>query len=262
MELSIQILAGLLLVMAFATYFQTVTGFGLSIIVIGVTSGLDLVPLALAASVVSLVSLSNCAMAISLSSAKNLPWRFVWLILLGAVPASIVGVILLEYLSREAAAWLQLALGIVIVISGIQSALKPHPLVRESKGTRLAVNGVVAGLSGGLFGMPGPPIVFLMYRQPLDLDVVRQVLLIVFFLISLFRMAYLGVFEGFDTDSYVSALFSLPLIAVMTRIGKKYPPPIPAEVIRRLTFMILVTIGIGLIFSSSIDLIHPTALSK
>lgn len=256
MGMSSQVLVGLLLVMAFATYFQTVTGFGLSIIVIGVTSGLDLVPLAVAASVVSLVSLSNCAMAISIRSAKHLPWRFVWLILLGAIPASILGVILLGYLSREAASWLQLVLGVVIAISGIQSAFKPSPLARESKGGRLAVNGVVAGLSGGLFGMPGPPIVFLMYRQPLDLDVVRQILLIVFFLISLFRMIYLGVFEGVDIDSYVSALFSLPLIAVMTRIGKKYPPPIPAEMIRRLTFMILVAIGMILMFSSFMDLLH------
>lgn len=254
MELSFYVLTGLLIVMAFATYFQTVTGFGLSIIVIGVTSGLDLVPLGIAASVVSLVSLSNCAMAISLTQLPRIPWRYVWLILLGAIPASVLGVIFLEYLSRDATSLLELVLGLVITVSGIQSALRPSTFTHPSSGFRLAFNGIVAGLSGGMFGMPGPPIVFLLYRQPLELHIVRQVLLIVFLFISLFRMIYLGFVEGVDSTSYVSALISLPLIAFMTRIGKRFPPPLSQESIRRGTFSVLVTIGIGLMMVSGFSL--------
>jgi len=254
MDLATHVLIGLLVVMAIATYFQTVTGFGLSIIVIGVTSGLDLVPLEISASVVSLVSLSNCAMAISYREVARLPWSYVWIILFGAIPASILGVVCLEYMSRDAADWLQLLLGLVISIAGIQSAMRPAPLSHASSKLRLALNGVVAGLSGGLFGMPGPPIVFLMYRQPLTLHVVKQVLLVVFLIISLFRMAYLGAVEGLDTTSYVAASLSLPLIGLMTRIGKRYPPPLSAETMRRGTFSILVLIGIALMATAGISL--------
>ena len=254
MELGIHVLAGLLVVMAFATYFQTVTGFGLSIIVIGVTSGLDLVPLSIAASVVSLVSLSNCAMAVSPAQLPRIPWHYVCLILLGAIPASILGVVFLEYLSRDATSLLEFLLGLVITVSGIQSALRPTPFTYPSSGSRLTFNGIVAGLSGGLFGMPGPPIVFLMYRQPLDLNIIRQILLIVFLFISLFRMIYLAMVEGFDTTSYLAALFSLPLIAFMTKVGKRFPPTMSQESIRRGTFSVLVTIGIALMAVSGFSL--------
>src|SRR5690606_27506383 len=111
-------LIGLLAVMAFATYFQTVTGFGLSIIVIGVTSWLGLVDLPLAASVVSLVSIANCMLALPPAKWRQVDWRITGMVLLGAVPASVLGVLLLGYLSREAGTVLQWVLGVVIVLSG------------------------------------------------------------------------------------------------------------------------------------------------
>jgi hypothetical protein len=51
----------LLALMGAASYFQTVTGFGLGMIVIGTASGLNLAPVASVAALVSLVTLANSA---------------------------------------------------------------------------------------------------------------------------------------------------------------------------------------------------------
>lgn len=241
------VLATLLLVMAFATYFQTVTGFGLSIIVIGITSAFDLVPLQLAASVVSLVSLLNCALALPPRKLRDVDWPAARAVLAGAIPASIGGVMLLGYLSREWAQGLQLLLGLVIIASGILFALRPTPLLQRSSAGRFGMSGMVAGVCGGLFGMPGPPVIFLLYRQPLALSTVRNLLLVVFLFISLTRMVYLGLNEGFDRSSYLIAFLSLPLIAVMTWIGHRFPPPLSPATMRRFTFGVLVLIGVSLV---------------
>ncbi|RTZ45720.1 sulfite exporter TauE/SafE family protein [Candidimonas sp. SYP-B2681] len=247
MDMSPWILLALLGIMAFATYFQTVTGFGLSIIVIGVTSGLDLVPLSMSASVVSLVSLMNCALALPPKKLSEVNWRVTYAVLVGAIPASIAGVVLLDYMSSGATTTLQLLLGAVIIFSGVQCVLKPAPQTKQSSPGRFTVSGAVAGVCGGIFGMPGPPIIFLMYRQPFQITTIRTVLLVVFLFISLTRTVYLAIDQGVDREAYLAAGLSLPLISVMTWLGHRFPPPLSAKAMRRATFAMLVSIGVSLV---------------
>ncbi|MDI9701591.1 hypothetical protein QM312_37460, partial [Burkholderia cenocepacia] len=54
-------LAILIAVIGAGSYFQTVTGFGLGMIVMGATSGFGLAPLATVATLMSVVSLANGA---------------------------------------------------------------------------------------------------------------------------------------------------------------------------------------------------------
>ena len=95
--------------------------------------------------------------------------------------------------------------------------------------------------------MPGPPIIFLMYRQPFQITTIRTILLVVFLFISLTRMIYLGIDQGMDREAYLVAGFSLPLISVMTWLGHRFPPPLSAKAMRRATFAILVGIGVSLV---------------
>ncbi len=53
-----------LIVVGFAVYFQTVTGFGMGLIVMGLAGGLAVAPLPIVAAVVSLMTLANCAVAL------------------------------------------------------------------------------------------------------------------------------------------------------------------------------------------------------
>ena len=224
--MDVGVLLVLILVVAFATYFQTVTGYGLSIIVIGVSSNFDLLPLSQAASIISLISLVNCALALPPKKWGVIDWSIVKKVSLSAIPASVLGVVLLGYLSHQATNTLQLILGLSIVLAAGQSLFRPAPFKQISSTASFLSNGSVAGLGGGLIGMPGPPI------------------------ISLFRELYLIVAEGFQADNYISAVLSLPVIFLMTWLGHKYPPKLSPVAMRRLTFFVLIVLGSLLLLAS------------
>ena len=103
----------LLVLMGAASYFQTVTGFGLGMIVIGAASGLNLAPVASVAAVVSLVTLANSAIALP-GKLHHVDWRAVRAATLGLLPSVGAGVLLLGYLSGGASGILQFLLGAVI----------------------------------------------------------------------------------------------------------------------------------------------------
>lgn len=67
-------LAILIAVIGAGSYFQTVTGFGLGMIVMGVTSGFGLAPLATVATLMSVVSLANGATALP-GRLHHIDWR-------------------------------------------------------------------------------------------------------------------------------------------------------------------------------------------
>lgn len=125
----------LLLVIAVGTYFQTVSGFGLGMIVIGLSSGLALAPAQLVANVLGVVTLVNCATALP-SKLHHIDWPAMRVVLLGIAPSVVVGVLLLDYLSTSASNALQLLLGMIIMTSGVLfTARRPQQATRSGNGS-------------------------------------------------------------------------------------------------------------------------------
>ena len=239
----------LILVLAAATYFQTVTGFGLGMIVMGATSGMNLLPVATVAAIVSLVTLANSAVALP-GRMHGIDWRAARAATLGSLPAIVGGVLLLEYLSSAAAGVLQLILGIVIVQGSVGFALRPVQLDERSSDISFAASGFFSGLSGGLFGVAGPPLIFQFYRQPMDPVAVRNILLLLFTITSAARSLYLGVQGRLDAQIWTLFAVAVPVVALATAIGRRYPPPLAARTMRRLVFMLLMAIGAYLVMSA------------
>lgn len=239
----------LVLVIAVATYFQTVTGFGLGMIVMGATSGMHLASVATVAAVVSLVTLANSVVALP-GRMQDIDWRVARAATLGILPAIVAGVVLLEYLSSAAAGVLQLLLGIVIVQGSVGFALRPVQLDARSSDLSFATSGFFSGLSGGLFGVAGPPLIFQFYRQPMEPVAVRNMLLLLFTITSGTRSLYLGVQGRLDGEIWTLAAFAVPVVALATVIGRRYPPPLAARTMRRIVFVVLMLIGAYLVMSA------------
>lgn len=239
----------LIVVLAAATYFQTVTGFGLGMIVMGATSGMNLLPVATVAAIVSLVTLANSAVALP-GRMHGIDWRAARAATLGSLPAIVGGVLLLEYLSSAAAGVLQLILGVVIVQGSVGFALRPVQLEERSSDISFAASGFFSGLSGGLFGVAGPPLIFQFYRQPMDPVAVRNILLLLFTITSAVRSFYLGVQGRLDAEIWTLFAVAVPVVALATIIGRRYPPPLAARTMRRLVFMLLMAIGAYLVMSA------------
>lgn len=243
-------LIALLAFFAIGTYFQTVTGFGLGMIVMGAASGFDLAPLPVVAAVVSLMALTNSAVALP-GKLHLIDWPAARAVLIGVVPAIVAGVLLLDYLSAVAATALKLLLGVVIAYSGVVFALRPTQLPARSSNRSFFASGALAGLFGGLFGMAGPPVIFHFYRQPMELAAVRSMLLLVFTFTSASRTVFVGLQGGLTAEVWWLTAFAFVLVTAAAFAGRRYPPPLPPTVMRRIAFTVLILIGLSLIASAA-----------
>ncbi|WP_199055415.1 TSUP family transporter [Aquitalea sp. ASV15] len=232
----------LLAVVAIGSYFQAITGFGLGMIVMGVCSGLGLVPLPLAANIVSLVTLASCALALR-GTWHDIDWSATAATISGILPAILAGVVLLDYLNHAAALLLQVLLGLAITTSGITFTLRPQPLERRSGKGSFFVSGLLSGLFGGLFGMAGPPIIFHVYRQPITLTAARSMLLLVFAFTAAARTLFV-VSRGLPSGAELLLTgYAILLACLATQLARRYPPPLAGLRLRQLAFSTLLLIG-------------------
>ncbi|MGC3873409.1 TSUP family transporter [Halomonas sp. GXIMD04776] len=242
-----------LAVAAVAGYFQTVTGFGLGMIVIGLSSGLGIASVATVATVVSLLMVVNSVVALP-GKLQYVHWPAIRAVIVGLLPAILGGVLILDYLSASASRLLQLVLGGLILYGGVSMLLQPSRQTSLSSSMSFFVSGVLSGLCGGLFATPGPPLIYQCYRQPLPLIGISSMLILFFAITSLVRTLFIAFQGQLDTEILVLTAWSIPVIAVTTYAGRRFPPPLSAVMMRRLAFLVLVGIGGGLI-GASLDIL-------
>ena len=253
--MTLETLLPLLAVVAIATYFQTLTGFGLGIIVMGATSGFGLAPVPTIAAVVSLFTLANSAVALP-GKLQHIDWRAARAGTFGILPAIPAGVLLLEYLSASASNVLQLLLGLVILHGSASFALRPAPLAVRSSDRSFFASGFLSGLSAGLFGVAGPPLIFHFYRQPMEALALRNTLLLLFAATSGTRALFLALQGRFSPEIWALTALMIPVVALTTLLGRRYPPALPQRVTRRIVFVVLILIGAHLVLASLLTMLR------
>jgi len=239
-------LAGFLLSVALGAYVQTVTGFALGLIVMGGVTLLNLAPVHFTAIVIGLTALVNNFVALQWAL-HHIDRRGMLFTLLGMIPATYLGVLLLDHIQNTSIHSLRLLLGAVILSGGVLLALRPHPRKQRSAGWVDASAGVAGGLLAGLFSIGGPPLVFHFYRQPISLPSVRATLLATFFITTLARLFYVGAAGEITRPMLEVSLYCLPAVFFATLAGRRYPPPLPDIAMRRFAFVLLGLIGLFLL---------------
>jgi uncharacterized membrane protein YfcA len=235
-----------LAVVACGSYIQTVTGFALGLIVMGATALFELAPLPVIAVVISLLGLANTASALK-GRFREPDWKLVFAAALGLLPALLLGLWLLTTLHAEAPTQLRRLLGLFILVSGVVMMLRPQPLARVSPYWSFTAVGAMAGLFGGLFNAPGPPVVLFLYLQPLAVRVIRVTLLSLFLVSTLGRITLVTLRGELGSHELLLALLSLPVVLLFTLIGRRWPPPLGELGMRRAAFGLLVLLGLALL---------------
>ncbi|CAD5262432.1 MULTISPECIES: sulfite exporter TauE/SafE family protein [Halomonadaceae] len=238
----------LLLVVALATYAQTITGFAFGLIFMAGLMLFGIAPVAFGAILISILSLFNCGVALY-GKRANLDRQVVLLSTLSGLVTVFLGVWALNALSGGYVDWLQVILGVGIIISSLM--LVRHPKPRDSRSPRwtFALFGGLSGFMGGMFSTSGPPLVFHLYRQPLNHEVIRDCLLLIFAINSIQRLAIVGVQGAVTLDVLVLAGLSVPVVLLFTWLGRQYPPPLSTRSIRRVAFVLLMGSGFSLCLS-------------
>lgn len=237
--------AGFLCIVGIGSYLQAFTGFALGIFVLGAVVMLKLVSLETTAIAINIMMVVNTAVALR-GNVHLMNRKLFARTLVGIIPGVPVGLWLLDTLAARNTQLLQFALGLLVFIAGATLLAQPKPRGTASSNGSFAVAGALGGVLGGLFSVPGPPVIYHFYVQPMALEQVRLTLLGIFGTISLIRLFLLGVDGSLSPDALYLGGLSIPVVAATTALFMKYPPPLSEVAVRRAVSVLLSAMGVGI----------------
>ncbi len=198
----------LLIIILASGLIQGVSGFGFGLFAMGAMA--LIMPVTDAVVVVAIVTLSSIILNLW-SVRKDIPWREAWPIIIGAIPTTIVGVLLLRHLNATT-----LRIGIAVMILGGCAVSMFHTeraLIRRAF-PWAHISGLVGGLFGGALNMGGPPIVLYALLRAWDKGQAKGAMSAYFFVTGVLRVI-LHVAAGTATWPLVrqSLLLIIPTVA-------------------------------------------------
>lgn len=246
--------AAFVVCVALATYAQNLTGFAFGLILLGLTASLHVASVADAANAAMVLTLVN-AWASFRGQRVAPPWRLMRPTLWGSVVGVGAGVALLGWLSGNAVAYLRGLLGLSITACASLLLLQARPREQLSGPATFAGVGVLSGLLGGLFASSGPPLVYQMYREPLDRTLVRHALLLVFAFNAFIRLALIVPSGQFSAHALVLALCAVPVVYGVTWLQIRFPLSLQPSTLKKLVAGLLLASGLSLLLSSYRELL-------
>lgn len=239
-------ITGFLLCVALATCAQSLTGFALALILLGLAGLFELAPLPDVANVATVLSLASAAIALR-GTHKSLEWPMLRATTTGTLFGVAAGVALLAWLNANVVVVLRLLLGVVVIACAIIVLRRAEPLAQRSSNASFGAFGLLSGLLGGLFSASGPPLVYQFYRQPMALDALRDTLVATLAIGALLRLVLVVGSGQFSARSLMLCLMAAPLAMAITWWLKRHPPAWPRGTVLKLVFALLVFTGVGLI---------------
>ena len=109
---------------------------------------------------------------------------------------------------------------------------------------------MLSGLLGGLFSTSGPPLVYYLYRQPLERELVRSTLLLVFAFGSLVRLALVLPTGQFSLHALLLAVCAVPVVYAVTRLHHRMQPRLSLGALQRLVAGLLLLTGATLLLDA------------
>ena len=234
-----------LVFVAVAVYAQSATGFALALILLGLVGATEVVPLSDAVNAATVLALVNAAAFLSRQPQVTVE-RSLWPAMAAAVPAAVGGIFLMTWLAGAAYEVLRLVLGVSIMACAVLLWRAGKPLQEVSSGWAFALAGGLSGLLGGMFAAPGPPLVYLMYRQPIPQARVLRSLIMFFGSMALLRLAVILPAATFSRHAVVLTAEAVPVALVVTLTTAGRPPPLPAPLLKAAVCVLLVLTGAGM----------------
>ena len=244
-----------LLAVFIGSYLQGVSGFALGVVVMAIMTVASSMPIAPMAAIISLLALLNVLVALP-GHYRDIDWKLFRGLTLGQVPGILIGLWLLELLSRSAVEVLELILGIFIISGSLTLAIRTKTRVKRSRGYTASIAGFFGGLTGGLFAASGPVTGWYAYRQPLGVPVIRASLLAGLLVTTCLRTTLVA-FDGQITfETLVLVGVSLPGVVLGTILARRYGRLLSEDHMRRFAFGFLCFIGFWIIGTKAANFVY------
>jgi uncharacterized protein len=247
-----------LLFVALAVYAQNLTGFALALILLGLVGATDLVPLVDAVNAVTVIIATTACTFLYRRWPLALE-RSLWPAVASSAAGAIVGTVLLTWLADSAYEVLRFILGMSIVLCALLLWRAAEPLKTGSSRGAFVVAGGISGLLGGMFSAPGPPLVYLMYRQPLAHGRIQESLILFFGMSAALRLALVVPAGQFSLGATQLAIEAIPVVFVVTSFAASRPPPLPLPLLKAIVCLLLVATGVGMTGAALLSMIRISA---
>lgn len=239
-----------ILCVALAAYTQSVTGFAFGLVLLGLIGVLELVPLADAANASSILVIVNALVYL-----KHTTPRVHWQVLRLTLPSSfigvLVGVLLLSWLSGNALQLLRALLGTSIILCSFLLLFQTQAMKSRSSSRSFVLIGGLSGIMGGLFSSSGPPMVYHLYRQPFEPEIIRQTLLVVFAANACLRLVTVISIDELSMQALILGVEAIPVVYVVTWWQARHPLRVRVQVIKRVVSGLLLFAGTALVWSAA-----------
>jgi uncharacterized membrane protein YfcA len=241
--------ATFLVFVAGAVYAQALTGFALALILLGLVGATNLVPLIDAVNATTIIGFCTAWLFLYRNRALRIEKVLVPTVVASAAGV-VVGALLLGWLAETAYQVLRLVLGVSIVACALSLWQAARPLPAMSSPRVFAFTGGIAGLLGGMFSAGGPPLVYLLYRQPKPLAWVRQSLMVFFGFSTSLRLFIVVPSGEFSLFALQLAAEALPVVFLMTWFAVRHPLPLSPRLFKAIICVLLITTGFSMSISA------------
>lgn len=239
---------------AIAAYVQTLTGFAFGLVMMGAIALVGLLPLPDAAAMVGMLTLVNATQMLVQGGWRDVAGRQLRLILIASLPSLFVGYALLEWLADTRSDLLKIGLGLVIMMSSLQLAIRPAGLAKPSSDASFVGFGFISGLMSGLFATGGPPLVYLLFRQPMPHARIRETLVTAFGTAQAVRLVVVVASGNLPSMSPVALVLAIPVVMLMTYAARRWPPSLSQQTMRKIVFVLLFLSGLSLALPAAMHL--------
>jgi uncharacterized membrane protein YfcA len=218
----------------------------LALILLGLVGATGLVPLTDAVNAVTVMALINAGVFLFQRWPIQLE-SSVWPAVVSSIPGAVAGTLLMSWLAGAAYEVLRLLLGLSIISCALLLWLAAKPWKTVSSRGAFVLAGGISGLLGGMFSASGPPLVYLMYRQPFSHARIQESLILFFGVGSLLRLVIIVLAGTFSMHAVKLAAEAMPVVFFVTAFAARRPSPLSPKLLKATVCLLLVVTGAGLI---------------
>jgi uncharacterized membrane protein YfcA len=228
------------LIVFLAVFVQSSIGFGFALVSMPLLVGLLGIQIS-APLVAVLAAVAEVFILIRYREALNL--RVVWQLIVASIIAIPLGVLALRHLD---AAIVTSALGVILIAYALYALFSPRLPELAHRGWAYGF-GFVAGLLGGAYNTPGPPVIIFGNCRGWPPDEFKGNLQ-GFFLVNSLVVVAVHLFSGnYNSEVWQNFLLAIPGLILGLVAGFLLSKRINAELFRKIVLVLLIILGIRLI---------------
>ena len=246
-----------LVAIAVGAWLQATSGFALGLIVMAIVQVTGVMTIAETAAAISVLAFLNIAVSLA-DTYRSIDGRLFLFLTLGQVPAIALGIAILNYLTREATAILEIVFALFLITGSLSLALNPTPQARRSGALAATGVGFAGGIFGGMFAASGPVVGWFAYRQPIVIASIRASLLAMLGVTTCTRTVLVWM-DGIYSQSLLWIIIAaVPVVFISTYVAKRFQPNVTDRQFRRAIFSLVFLIGCWILVSAVIKVVNIT----